>query len=49
MHSGIRPRKHIEDLGIKTEADLPVGDNLQNHVALFFNTRINKSLSYNDQ
>ena len=49
MHSGIGPRKHIEDLGIKTESDLPVGDNLQNHVALFFNTRINKSLSYSHQ
>lgn len=32
MHSGIGPRSHLEDVGIKTKIDLPVGHNLQDHV-----------------
>ncbi|CAL1540400.1 unnamed protein product [Lymnaea stagnalis] len=35
MLSGVGPRQHLEDLGIQLVADLPVGQNLQDH--LFFN------------
>ena len=45
MHSGIGPVKQLDDLGIETKVDLPVGENLQNHFSLYFNTRINQSLS----
>lgn len=32
MLSGIGPKEHLTSLGISTVADLPVGDNLQDHV-----------------
>lgn len=30
--SGIGPRKHLEDIGIEVKVDLPVGENLQDHL-----------------
>lgn len=34
MLSGIGPKEHLDQIGIKTLADLPVGYNLMDHVAL---------------
>ena len=37
MLSGIGPTKHLGSLGIKTLVDLPVGQNLQDHLTAWFN------------
>ena len=34
MRSGIGPASHLADMGIKTAIDLPVGKNLQDHLAV---------------
>ncbi len=34
MLSGVGPADHLKSLGIPVKADLRVGDNLQDHVAL---------------
>ncbi|XP_044581263.1 glucose dehydrogenase [FAD, quinone]-like [Cotesia glomerata] len=34
MLSGVGPKNHLENLGIKVLADLPVGKNLQDHVSM---------------
>ena len=37
MLSGIGPSAHLKEMGINTLVDLPVGDNLQDHIAAWFN------------
>ncbi len=49
MHSAIGPAAHLRDMGIKPIADLPVGKNLQDHLAvIIFFARLNESTFRHD-
>ncbi|XP_046378603.2 alcohol dehydrogenase [acceptor]-like isoform X2 [Haliotis rufescens] len=45
MLSGIGPKKHLENNGIKVEANLAVGDNLQDHLMTYHRAVIGEPLS----
>ncbi|XP_025092328.1 glucose dehydrogenase [FAD, quinone]-like isoform X1 [Pomacea canaliculata] len=44
MLSGVGPRDHLESHGIKVHVDLPVGDNLQDHLLMNIGISINDSI-----
>ncbi|BFZ09651.1 hypothetical protein BsWGS_12690 [Bradybaena similaris] len=45
MLSGVGPRNHLESLKIPVVADLPVGQNLQDHVSFHLQVRIREALT----
>ena len=45
MLSGIGPKQHLESLGIPVNADLPVGQNFQDHFQVMLSSPINKPFS----
>ncbi|PVD28997.1 hypothetical protein C0Q70_11594 [Pomacea canaliculata] len=45
MLSGIGPRQHLRDLGIPVLVDLPVGDNLHDHVIFDYQVTLQKPVS----
>ncbi|XP_060575318.1 glucose dehydrogenase [FAD, quinone]-like [Ruditapes philippinarum] len=49
MLSGIGPKEHLQDHNIPVHADLPVGENLQDHLSIYLFSKINESISLSPQ
>ena len=49
MLSGIGPKLHLQQKGIKVLADLPVGDNLHDHVSLMLLSYVNEGLTVTEE
>ena len=47
--SGIGPKIHLQQNGIKVLADLPVGDNLHDHVSLMLLSYVNEGLTVTEE
>lgn len=43
LNSGVGPKEHLEKIGIKVKADLPVGRNLQDHAIVWVPLKLHKS------
>jgi choline dehydrogenase len=44
LHSGVGPKKHLDEIGINVVENLPVGENLQDHVTTSIDLLLNQNI-----